>query len=567
MLFTNKDVAKILKNHAAVLEVIGADRFRTRAYEQAGESIENMSEEVFHVWKEGNVEDVPGVGKSIAEHLEELFTKGKVNDFKKAAEKVPAGMYELLQIPGVGPKRAFRLSKELNVKTVEDLKEAIFANKVASLEGFGEKSQQELKDSIKEWENLSDRFLLERALPIAEEYLNYLKKSDAVLKAEALGSLRRFVPTVGDIDLAVATIKPKEVLDLFNSYAQVAEVVNRGDIKSTVILKNNMQVDIMTTHPKNWGALLQHFTGSKEHNVRLRILSKEAGWTLSEKANFETEEELYKKLNMQYIPPEIRENTGEIELALGGKLPILIELSDIKGDLQMHTTYSDGINSVEEIVAAAANKMYQYICITDHAPSLNTNSPEQIRDWIENRKRDFKKAQLKYPKLQVINGVEVNIPVSGGLALPDALLKEFDWVLASVHSGFRKNRDEQTKRIIWAISNPYVNVLAHPTGRILLERQGIETAWAEVFKEMAKFGKVAEINAHPQRLDLYDELIREAKDFGVKFSISTDAHTTDQLDNMRYGVYMARRGWLTKKDVVNTLGFEEFKYRHLKGKV
>lgn len=564
MLFTNQQISTILQNHANALEVIQADPFKVRAYARAAESIENLSDDVFHIWKEGDLESIPGVGKSISSHLAELFKTGKVADFERVKKRVPNAMFELSKLPGVGPKRAYQLAYELSLNSVDDLKQAIKQNKVQELEGFGEKLQQELAQSIVEWESLSDRHLLAEALPIANDYLTYLKQNKYVEEAECLGSLRRKLPTVGDIDLAVVTANPIRVLQYFVDYPLVRKVINQGDLKSSVILKNNFQVDIMTTAKENWGALLQHFTGSKEHNVALRVIAKNQGWTLSEKQPIEKEEDVYKKLGLQYIFPELREDTGEIQAAGTNRLPLLVELKDIKGDMQMHTQYSDGICTVEELADRATKLSYQYICITDHAPSLNTNTPKQVNVWIQNRKADFAKAEKKFPKLKIINGVEVNIPVGGGLALPNEVLREFDWVIASVHSGFKKNSDEQTKRIIWALENEYVNALGHPTGRLLLNRPSIDADWREIFKAAAKNRKYMEINAHPTRLDLYDSLIREAKSLGVKFVISTDAHTTEQFENMQYGVYMARRGWLEMRDVINTETYAELATQILK---
>jgi len=557
MLFTNAQVAQILKDHAAVLEATQADKFRTNAYKQAADNIENLGSDVYLAWKENKLEDIPGVGKSISAHLEELFRRGKVEQFEREARRVPQGIFAFLKLPGVGPKKALRLARELNIATVEDLKTAISDGKVARLSGFGKNSQIGLEEAIKEWEGLDRRILLSDALAIASRYTSFLKESPYVAEVEVLGSIRRGVPTVGDIDIAVGTQNPDKVLDHFVSYSQLQKIINRGDSKASVVLKNGFQVDVMTSPLKNWGALLQHFTGSREHNIHLREIAKESGWKLSEKLPLRHEKDVYKKLGMQFIPPQMREDRGEIELALGGKLPNLIEISDVKGDLQTHTVYSDGINTIDELVLKASQLSYQYIAITDHAPSANTNTTTQIKDWIKKRKAGFKRAEEKYPRLKIINGVEVNISSSGGLALPNELLAKFDWVIAAVHSGFKKSLREQTGRILSALDNPFVSVLGHPTGRVLLSRPPIKADWEDIFKKAAKKGKFMEINAHPSRLDLSGQLIRKASKLGVKFSLGTDAHFLDHLDNMHFGVNMAQRGWLEPEDIINTLSYKD----------
>jgi DNA polymerase (family 10) len=561
MLFTNFQISQILKQHADALEVTGADSFKISAYRRAADSIEHLSSEVSHIWKEGDLTSIPGVGESIAAHLDELFRTGRVRKFERLHKKLPLGMFELTKIPGVGGRRAFRLAKKLKLVSISDLKKAIADDKVAALEGFGQKSQKELSASIAEWERRSNRILLFEALFVAEDYLGYLREFPPVKRAEALGSLRRRCVTVGDIDLAAATDNPQAVIKHFTAYPQVAKVISRGSIKATVMLKSGLQIDIMTCRLSSWGALLQHFTGSKLHNIALRKVAQEQGWTLSEKAPIREEFGVYEKLKLTYIEPELREGVGEVEAAnlKQPKLPKLLNLSDIKADLQMHTEYSDGINTIEEMANKANILSYQYISITDHNPSIKTNSRDSVKKWINNRKKEFIRAERKFPNLKIINGVEVNIPASGGLALPNELLKEFDWVIASVHSSFKKGRGEQTRRILSALENPHVHALGHPTGRILLERHGIDVDWEEIFKFATKHNKLMEINAYPSRLDLPDTLVRKARDLGVKFEISTDAHSIEHLDYMRFGVYIARRGWLEKKDVVNTLSYKDFR--------
>lgn len=568
---SNQAVAQLLREIAAAYEIQGEDRFRIRAYEAAADNIEHSTSEAKDLWDDGRLDEIPGVGPSIAQHLDDYFRSGKVKHFETVKRGLPAAMFALLQVGGIGAKSAYKIAKELKLKgrtareIIANLREAAETGKIQKLEGFGEKSEQEILRSIGEWERRSQRMLLSVAWDLAERVMTELRKCPAVKRVDSLGSLRRMAPTVGDIDLAVASDSPRTVIDFFVKLPKVHRVLEAGEKKASVIWSGGRQVDLRVQSAASYGALLQHFTGSKAHNIHLRTLAKERGYSLSEYGikkssrrqplDFATEEDFYQFLGMDWIPPELREDTGEIEAAVEHRLPTLVIMDDIRGDLQTHTTWSDGKLSVAELVDEVRGLGYEYIGITDHQPSIHTLGLERVQHILEKRRQEILAVGQKYSHIKVLNGIEVSInsDISESvLALPDELLAGFDYVLASVHTSFRQPKEEMTRRIIAALENPYVKILAHPTGRLLGEREGYEADWEEIFKTAVKNRKFLEINAFPSRLDLPDELIREAKKFGVCFTLGTDAHLKEQLKLLPFGVSQARRGWLEAKDVVNT---------------
>lgn len=582
--FDNSTVAKMLSNMAAALIVLKEDKFRIRAYENAAEAIIKLSSEVKDLWEEGSLQSIPGVGKGIATALDEYFKTGKVKDFETVLKKMPEGMFEILGLPEIGPATAYRLSKELHIKSVEDLKEAAEAHKIAELPGFGLESE---KDILKALETpipeMSHRYLLPEAEAIAYSYIDYLKTCNSVIKVDPLGSLRRRSSTVGDIDISVATENPQEVIEFFKNYTLVKEVVSSGDVKATVRLKTGEQVDLMTQKPRAYGSLLQHFTGSQAHNVALRTYAKDKGWSLSENGikqitnarklatNFrgencknkkqaavevKTEEEFYKELGMDFIVPELRENRGEIEAALTHKLPKLVELKDIKGDLHNHTDFIEGENTLEEMIAKAKSLGYSYYAYCDHAPSIENRGLEEIQRIIEERRRKVNVFNEKSINFKLFSGFEINITAKAEMAYPDELMQKLDYVIASIHTNLTASKEEQTKRLLAAIKNPNVTIIGHPTGRLINERASYEVNWSEVFKLAAATGTILEVNAHPRRLDLPDDLVKIALSYGVKFIISSDAHDVSGQDLMHYGIDVAKRGWLTSEDVVNTWSYE-----------
>ncbi|MCX6784105.1 MAG: DNA polymerase/3'-5' exonuclease PolX [candidate division WWE3 bacterium] len=573
--FDNSSVANLLSNIAAALIVLKEDKFRIRAYENAAEAIVKSSSEVKDLWEEGNLTAIPGVGKGIAGALDEYFKTGKVNDFEKVLSKMPEGMFEILGLPEIGPATAYKLAKELHIKSVEDLKEAAEAHKIAELPGFGLESE---KDILKALETpvaeISHRYLFPEAEAIAYSYIDYLKTCKSVIKVDPLGSLRRRSSTVGDIDISVATDNPKEVISFFKNYNLVKEVVSSGDVKCTVVLKTREQVDLMTQKPQAYGSLLQHFTGSQAHNVALRTFAKDKGWSLSENGikkqgtnpstssgqvtvEVDTEEKFYKELGMDFIVPELRENRGEIEAALSRKLPKLVELVDIKGDLHNHTNFIEGENTLEEMIIKAKSLGYNYYAYCDHAPSIENRGLDEITKIIEERRGKVDGFNAKSTNFKLFSGLEINITAKAEMAYPNELMSKLDYVIASIHTNLTASKEEQTKRLMAAIKNPYVSIIGHPTGRLINERSSYEVNWTEVFKLAATTGTIMEINAHPRRLDLPDDLVKMALSYGVKFIISSDAHNVTGQDIMHYGIDVARRGWLQASDVVNTLSYEK----------
>lgn len=594
---SNFYIAKILREIAAAYEVKGEDRFRIRAYDTAADSVEHATSEVKDLWEEGRLQDIPGIGESIAGHLDEYFRTGKVKHFRETKKGLPPGMFAFLGLEGVGAKTAYRLAKELSLKTLSDLKKAAKSGKISELPGFKEKTSKQILKAIAEYKEGEGRMVLPIAYAAAERLITEVMKMPGVKQADPLGSLRRMVSTVGDIDIGIATDKPKEVIEAFVNLPDVARVLGAGEAKASVLLKTGKQVDIRVHDPRSYGALLQYFTGSKQHNIHLRKIANKKGLSLSEYgiallqpfssrhgiaslqpfssrhgvAKFKkgkivgkpltvaTEEEFYRMLGMDWIPPEIREDTGEIEAAQKGKLPKLVELKDIKGDTHIHTSNSDGEETPEEMVKAAIARGLKYYGIADHAPSVQSLGEKRARDEILQQKKEIESLGKKYKgRIKLFFSGEIDITAAAEVELPDELMVLYDYTTASIHSSFNQPKEKITKRIINALKNPYVDVLGHPTGRLLGKREAYEVNWEEVFVTAVREKKFLEINAFPTRLDLPDTLVRVAKGKGVKFVINTDAHHSSQLDNMRFGVAVARRGWCEKSDIINALSADRF---------
>ncbi len=533
--------------------------FQIRAYETAADVIENSSSDIKSVWEQGELDSVPGLGKSLISHLDELFSTGKVKHFDEVGEGISKNLFELLKIPGVGPKTAQKLT-EVGVKDIDDLEGKIKNGSLAKHD-FGEKTLTNILSGIGDYKRKSDRILLPVAQETAKKVIDYLKTYPKVKYADTLGSLRRMVSTVGDIDISVASSAPEDVMEHFKKTPGIDRVVEAGDRTATIALKTGLRVDLMIQPVETYGNLLQHFTGSKAHNIKLRGIARDKGFSVSEYGTkeiktdkvykFQKEEEVYKLLGMAYPVPEMREDTGEIELALEHKLPKLIELKDIKGDLHTHSVWSDGRSTIAEMVAAATKLGREYIAMTDH-------SYPRLLDY-EKRIKEIKEINRSQSKLRVIKGLEVNINVDATLQIPDEILAKHDFVLVSIHTSFRQPSEVMTARILKALENPHVDGFAHPTGRMLLEREGIEADWAQIFRFAGENGKIMEINSFPNRADLPDNLIREAKKFKVKFSIDTDSHHTSHLGLMEYGVAAARRGWVEANEAINTLSYSKLK--------
>lgn len=552
-IWTNLEIAKLLHSVSAALSLSKEEdnKFRIIAYERAADAIEHASSEIKDLWDDHKLEELAGVGKTIAGYLDELFKTGQVKHFESILKKYPEAMYELLEISGIGPVTALKLCKEYGINRKHSA--------ISKLEKIAKKEKMDkISSAIIEYKNRTNRLLLDVAERIAGEVIDWIKKCDAVRRIDALGSLRRQASTVGDLDFAVCTNTPKAVIDHFMKFKKVSRVVESGEASASVIISGGREVDLMVAPVESYGALLQHFTGSKFHNIKLRELAMKKKFTLSEKALFDTEEKLYNFFNLQYIPPELREGNDELEVTI----PKLVELSDIKGDLQMHSNFNIepshdlGQSSIEELVARSQELGYEYIGITDHNPSVSGHSKQQILDLIKKRTEVIQNNKWT---IHVFNSLEIDIQTDGRRALPDEALEMLDYACVSIHSSFRGDRQSQTERILRALDHPKVKFLAHPTGRLLQQREGIEIDWDRLFDFCVKNNKWLEIDGWPNRLDLPDVQVREAIKHGVKIVIDTDSHAVDQLRFMKYGVSVARRGWAIKTDIINTWPLNEMK--------
>lgn len=577
---TNWDIVRLLRKVAASYIILNEKKFRFQiiAYERAADSIEHATAEIKDLWKEGKLNSLPGIGSSLVSHLDELFKTGKVKHFEELTKQLPESMFPLLDIPGFGPKKAYRLVKELNLKNpktvIKNLEKEARAGNIRIIEGFGEKSETDIIEGISRF-RARDAKITRMTLPyadsIAQRVITYLKKSPYVLRADPLGSLRRMVSTVGDIDIAVSTINQNEVLYYFVKFPH-RRIIEKGQTTASLILENGSQVDLMVQPPESYGALLQHFTGSKNHNIHLREWALQKGMSLSEYGikiknkikEFTTEEDFYRALGMDFIVPELREDTGEIEAALKHKLPSLVALSDLKGDLHTHSSYNLepshdlGHNPMAEMIKKAVSLNYQYLAFTEHNPSISNHSENQILSIMEKRNKTIEQINKSTKSIRIINMLEVDILTDGKLSMSNNVLNDLDGTIASVHSSFNQPKERMTTRIISALKNPYVRILGHPTGRLLGKRESYNADWNQIFDFCAKHDKALEINCWPDRLDLPDMLVKEAIKYGVKMVISTDAHAVEEMDLMHYGVAVARRGWAEKNDILNTLEYNDF---------
>jgi len=574
----NRDVARILRETAQLLEIDGAIIGRYRSYEKVAELLNSLHERIEDLAKdEKKLKELPGVGDGMAEHIREVLATGDYALRKKLLKKYPPTLLDLLHLQSLGPKKVAFLWSHFKVATVEGVEKLAREGKLRDLPGFGEKSEVNILKAAEQFKHLSGsgRVRLDTATVAAEQLSAYISKAgDAVESVTAAGSLRRGKETVGDLDLLV-TMKPGRdkqkdvdaVAEYILKYPKIERMLAHGENKVSFLLDGGLQVDVRLLEKKSFGAALLYFTGSKEHNVVLRGLANDKGWTLNEYALTtiaggrtvagKTEAEIYGKLGLDYIEPELREMTGEIEAAEQHKLPNLVTLADMRGDLQMHTTASDGKNSIEEMGRAAAELGYEYIALTDHSQAVTVANGMDEKRTLEQIKK-IRAAQERVPGIRLLAGIEVDIKKNGSLDLDDEVLAQLDVVVASVHSFMSMEAKEMTERILAAIENPYTQIIAHPTGRLVLRRDPFSYDMEKVFDAAAKHGVAMEANAYPDRLDLRDVELRAAKQRGAKIVISTDSHATLQLKNMKYGVTTARRGWIEKKDVINTLPLKEF---------
>lgn len=557
---TNQEIAQILVHISQILDIQGENTFKIRAYIKASETIENLTYQLSSLEDKKKIAELPGIGEGIAKKIKELLETGKLKYYEDLKKSEYAPLTEFLKIPGVGPKHAKLVYDKLGVKTVEQLQKAAQQGKLKDLYGLGEKVEQNILQGIQQVKKYKERFPLAFIYPRAQTILEEMKKVKEAKKITQAGSLRRMRETIADVDILVSSDKPKPVMDAFVNLPQTQKVVAKGNTKSSIVTKDGFQVDLRVVKPESFGAASHYFTGSKAHNIRIRSLGVNKGLKINEYGVFKkekrisgkTEEEIFKSVKLPYIAPELREDQGEIEAAQNGKLPSLIELKDIKGDLHVHTNWTDGNNSIEEMAKAAKKRGYRYIAICDHSPTVGiTNGLTEER--LLKQIKEIEKLNKRFKGFKILSGIEVDIRSNSQLDLGDEILKKLDLVVAAVHTKFSQPEDEMTKRIIKAIENPNVDILAHPTGRLIGKREPYQVDMDKIMDACKSNGKILELNAYPERLDLSDINCRKAREKGIKIAISTDAHRNAHLEWMKFGVATARRGWIEPQDVINTL--------------
>lgn len=570
----NREVAEIFERIGDMLAIRGDNIHRILAYRRASESIADLSRDINAIQAAGELTDIPGIGSTLAEKIEEMLTTDRLAFYERLAEEVPPSLVELLRVEGLGPKRVKTIYETLGITSLDGLREAAEAGALRQLPGLGAKSEEKIIAALDALQRHGDdRTLLGVAWPIAMEILEELDKVPEVVKSDVGGSLRRMRETTGDIDLLVAAQDSAPIMETFKALPQVESVLVSGPSKTTVQLHNGLQVDLRVLAPERWGTLLSYFTGSKEHNVRLRELALDRGLSLNEHAfrpivdgqateegeiTCSSEEEVYAVLDLPYICPRLREDRGEIEAAREGKLPTLVEETNVAGDLHVHSTWSDGKLSILAMAKAAKARGLRYIVITDHSQSLgvaNGLTAERLFQQVDEIRRAN---EALGPDFRVFHGTEMEIKADGSMDYPDDVLARLDFVIASLHVSLSQPRDQVTARALAAIDNPHVHMLGHPTGRLLPERPPADLDMEKIFMAASRTGTILEVNANPHRLDLRDVHVRRALRLGVKIAINTDAHSARDLDLMRFGVATAQRGWATSGDVVNTWPLQKF---------
>lgn len=563
----NSDIANIFERIADLLEIDDANPFRIRAYRNAARVINGFGDNIEGMVKNGDdLTTLSGIGKDLAEKITEIVETGSSGRLEKLEKKVPPELSDLMNISGLGPKRVRTLYKDLNIKNREDLKKAAEGKKIQELDGFGEKTQQSIIEALYEADAAEKRYSIAYVEEIAEKLVEYLSQSKGVNQITIAGSYRRRKETVGDIDILITRKKDSDVMDRFGEYDDVAKVVSKGETRSTVILRSGIQVDLRSVPDESYGAALHYFTGSKAHNIAIRKLGGQKNVKINEYGVFkgderiagQAEKEVFDQIGLPYIEPELRENDGEIEAARKGALPDLVTWKDIKGDLHSHTKTTDGRHTLEEMAEAAQELGYEYLAISEHSQKVAVAgglNAKRLAAHIEK----IEKLNAKLNGITLLKAIEVDILEDGTLDLPDDILKELDFRVCSIHFNFNLSRKKQTERIIRAMDNPYFNILGHPTGRLINERKPYDVDMHRVLEEAKSRGCFMELNAHPDRLDINDRYCKTAKDIGVKIAISTDAHSTSGLQNMRFGIGQARRGWLEPIDVLNTRSLSALK--------
>ena len=555
----NQEITALLRQIAEMLEIKGEIVYKSIAYRRAADGIEASGQDIVEVWEAGKLRQIPGVGPAIAKKLDELLRTGQLEYFEKLKQEVPPSVTTLLQIPGIGPKTASLLWKEMGLVTVEAVKKAAQEGRLHGLPGLGERSEQRILEGIESMARRGERISLGVAWPVAQELIAALHAAVPDVRVEAAGSLRRMQSTIGDLDLLATSEAPERLTECFTRLSQVAQIVAAGLTKASVILQNGLQVDLRAIEAKYWGASLQYFTGSQAHNVHLRELAQKQGLSLSEYgfnrgqdvALCADEAEVYRTLSLQWMPPELREDRGEVEAARLGQLPTLVQRQDLRGDLHVHSNWSDGVNTVEELARAAAEQGYEYLAISDHTQSLSIANGQNWERVLAQR-QEIARVQEHNPKVRLLQAAEVEIKADGSLDFPDEWLAQLDLVIASIHSGLRKEEEQITGRVVQAMRNPHVDIIGHPSGRLLGQREASAVNLETVIRVAAETGTILEVNSMPNRLDLDDIHIRKAVEAGVKLAVNSDAHSTGGLQTILYGIATARRGWAQPQDIVNT---------------
>lgn len=574
----NEVLAKIFRELATLVEIggvksreshasLGSEIFRARAYEQVAYVLEGLGDDIINIYKKGGIaalQQIPGVGEGIAKKIEEYLKTGRIKEYDKWKKNFPVDLSGLMRIEGLGPKTIARLYKELGVKNVAGLEAAAKHDRLSRLKGWGEKSQARVLKSISFLEKSSGRFLLSSALPLARHILDRLRQVSGVKRAEVAGSLRRMQETVGDLDFLAISSDPEEAMRFFAAMPEVEAVIAKGETKTTVRLSVGMYADLRVVPPESFGAAWQYFVGDKYHNIAVRAIAVKKGYKLNEYGLFkgrkavagENEEEIYAKLSLQWIPPEMRTNEGEIELAMRRAIPKLIDYGEVRGDLQVQSDWTDGEYSIKAMAEAAKKEGLEYIAITDHTKTLGVAGGLSEEEILRQMK-EIDEVQKAVAGIKILKGAEVNILKDGAVDISDEVLAKLDVVGASVHSHFNLDEKEMTARISRAMANPQVDMIFHPTGRLIQKREPYKVNMGKIIETARKTKTVLEINAYPERLDLKDEHIRQVVKAGVKMAIDSDAHSTSHFHFLEYGIAQARRGWATKQDVINTRGWEE----------
>ncbi|MDQ7837188.1 MAG: DNA polymerase/3'-5' exonuclease PolX [Thermodesulfobacteriota bacterium] len=558
----NQEVAAVFDGIADILEIQGANPFRIRAYRKAAQNIENLTEDISVIAARSGLEAIPGIGRDLAGKIQEIITTGTFKDYEDLKKEVPSGIVTLLAIPGVGPRTAKLLFDHFGVFSIEEVEKLAVEHKIQGLPGIKARTEENILKGIAILKKGRERLPVGMVLPVAEEIVAMLRKKCPGCPVHLAGSLRRRRETAKDIDLLVASDEPARVMEVFTGLPLVSEIMASGETKASIRTREGIQVDLRVVEPKSLGAALCYFTGSKAHNIRIRDLAVRQGLKINEYGIFKgekwlggrTEEEVFRAVGLPYIPPELREDRGEIEAAQAGKLPLLVELGDIQGDLHVHSKYSDGTASFAEIARKAASLGLSWVAVCDHSPSLKVAGGVSIPD-LQRKIEEIRAFNQKGGPVKLLCGTEVDIDSSGKLDYPDEILRQLDIVVAAIHTGFKQDAKTLTHRITSAMRNPHVDIIAHPTGRLIGEREPYAVDIEKIIGVAAETGTAMEINAYFKRLDLNDIQARAAKEKGCKLSIGTDAHIMEQMDFMSLGVSVARRGWLTREEILNTMTY------------